>query len=50
MTDSLRRAGCDHVACGQRGEVGAEGDDLRHGMDQEISGRFLYLLSVEPRD
>src|SRR5262245_49837639 len=49
MADPFRRAGGDHVARQERREVRAEGDDLRHRIDQEIGAGLLHLLSVEPR-
>src|SRR5262245_8407633 len=49
MADPFRRAGGDHVARQERREVRAEGDDLRHRIDQEIGAGLLHLLSVQPR-
>src|SRR5262249_46072500 len=49
MTDPFRRAGGDHVARRKRREVRAEGDDLRHGIDQEIGAGLLHLLPVQSR-
>src|SRR5437764_3645274 len=49
MADALRRAGRDHVARCKRREIRAEGDDLRHGIDQKIGTGPLHLLAVEPR-
>src|SRR5262245_64339577 len=49
MTDPFRRAGGDHVARQKRREVRAEGDDLRHGIDQEIGAGLLHLLPVQSR-
>ena len=49
VADAFGRSGGDDVAGRQRGKVGAERDDLRDRIDQEISRRVLHLLVVEPR-
>ena len=49
VADALRRAGGDHVAGRERGEVGAERHDVRDRIDQEIGAGALHLLAVEPR-
>src|SRR5438270_4036773 len=43
VADAIGRSGGDHVAWRKRGEVGAEGDDLRDRVDQEIGTRALHF-------
>src|SRR5262244_1527737 len=49
VADALGRAGRNHVARRERGEVGAERNDVRNGVDEQASARMLHLLAVEPR-
>src|SRR4029077_15717854 len=47
--DAFGGAGGDDVAGRQRGEVGAESDDLRDRIDQLVGAGMLDLLAVQPR-
>src|SRR5580700_8945211 len=49
VADAFGRACGDDVARRQRGEVGAEGDDLRDRIDQLVGAGMLDLLAVQPR-
>src|SRR5712692_9140491 len=49
VPDALGRPGRDDVAGREFREIRAEGDDLRHRIDQEIGAGLLHLLPIEPR-